>query len=123
MHSRISTANRFRIRWDNLKLYLEPMSMPPYTVMCYKAGCPNPAAFKIAARWNDGLTHELKTYSLGCEDCLPILYRSALQKRAACRLAPGETLDEPGIYELHRGDRDKQLKRRSDLEKLTSAGG
>ncbi|MBA4187181.1 MAG: hypothetical protein C0467_04100 [Planctomycetaceae bacterium] len=99
------------------------MSMPPYTVMCYRAGCPNPAEFKIAARWNDGLTHELKTYSLVCASCLPALFAQALVKRAACRLAPGETLDKPGIYELHRGGRDKQLKRRTDLETVTSANG
>ncbi|MCE9563730.1 MAG: hypothetical protein K8U57_16940 [Planctomycetes bacterium] len=93
------------------------MSMPPYTVMCYTAGCPNLAAFKVAARWNDGLTHELKTYFLSCAACVPQLYSLALAKRAACRLAPGESLDVPGVYELHRGDRDKQLKRRPELEK------
>jgi hypothetical protein len=92
------------------------MSMPPYPVMCYAAGCPQLAAFKIAARWSDGITDELKTYSLACPACLSKLYASALAKRAACRLAPGETLDAPGIYELHRGERDKQHKRRTDLE-------
>lgn len=100
------------------------MAMPPYTVMCSRAGCPNPAAFKIAARWTDGLTNELKTYSLCCDGCLPELYRDALVKRAACRLAPGEKLEEAGIYELLRGNRDKQLGRRSDLERAarTNAG-
>jgi len=92
------------------------MSMPPYPVICYAVGCANPATFKIAARWSDGVTHELKTYYLACTACLPKLYASAVSKRAACRLAPGETLDEPGIYELHRGARDVTLKRRKDLE-------
>jgi hypothetical protein len=92
------------------------MPMPPYRVICYAAGCPNPAAFKIAARWSDGATHELKTYYLACAACLPGLYASAVAKRAKCRLAPGETLDEPGVYELNRGERDKTLKRRTDLE-------
>jgi hypothetical protein len=92
------------------------MPMPPYPVLCYAAGCPNPAAFKIAARWSDGVTQELKTYYLACATCLRTLYASAVAKRAACRLAPGESLDEPGIYELHRGERDKTLKRRPDLE-------
>jgi hypothetical protein len=92
------------------------MPMPPYPVMCYATGCSNPAAYKIAARWSDGVTHELKTYSLACAACLPKLYASAVTKRTACRLAPGETLDEPGVYELHRGERDKTLKRRKDLE-------
>jgi hypothetical protein len=92
------------------------MSMPPYPVMCYAAGCPNLAAFKIAARWSDGLTDELKTYYLACAGCLGNLYAQAVAKRAACRLAPGETLDAPGIYELTPATRDKQLKRRKDLE-------
>ncbi|MDB5307912.1 MAG: hypothetical protein JWO38_2114 [Gemmataceae bacterium] len=90
--------------------------MPPYPVLCYAPGCPGPAAFKVAARWSDGLTHELKTYSLACPDCLGPLFAGARAKRAACRLAPGETLDEAGIYELNRGGRDKTLKRRPDLE-------
>jgi hypothetical protein len=72
--------------------------------------------FKVAARWSDGLTRELKTYSLACASCLPKLFAQAVAKRTVCRLVPGESLDEPGVYELHRGDRDKQLKRRPDLE-------
>jgi hypothetical protein len=92
------------------------MPMPPYPVMCYAAGCPNPAAYKIAARWTDGLTDELKTYYLSCAACLPKLHASAVAKRAACRLAPGETLEAPGVYELRPGGRDTQLKRRTDLE-------
>ena len=97
------------------------MSMPPYLVMCYGAGCPNRAAFKIAARWSDGLTDELKTYYLACVECLPKLFASAVAKRAACRLAPGETLDAPGVYELTPATRDKQLTRRKDLEQQTKA--
>ena len=92
------------------------MPMPPYPVLCYAAGCSSPATLKIAARWSDGVTHELKTYSLACATCLPQLYASAATKRAACRLAPGETLEAPGIYELNRGERDKTLRRRADLE-------
>jgi hypothetical protein len=74
------------------------------------------AVYKVAARWSDGLTDELKTYSLACHDCLPELFAAAVAKRAVCRLAPGESLDPPGIYELHRGGRDKSLQRREDLE-------
>lgn len=92
------------------------MPMPSYPVMCYAAGCSHQAAFKIAARWSDGITDELKTYSLSCPDCLSSLFETARAKRASCRLAPGETLESPGIYELHTGDRDKALKRRTDLE-------
>jgi hypothetical protein len=95
------------------------MPMPPYPVTCTAPGCPNEAAFKIAARWSDGATDELKTYSLSCPACVETLYALALAKRAACRLAPGETLDEPGVYELNRGTRDRALVRRTDLERAS----
>jgi hypothetical protein len=92
------------------------MPMPPYTICCSQRGCSNPAVYKIAARWSDGITHELKTYALACAACLPAALERARTQRAACRLAPGETLDAPGIYELARGRRDYQLARRPDLE-------
>jgi hypothetical protein len=92
------------------------MKMPPYPLICYEVKCTNHAAFKVAARWSDGITDELKTYYLACPDCLPKLFARAAAKRVACRLAPGESLEAPGIYELHRGERDKTLKRRTDLE-------
>jgi hypothetical protein len=93
------------------------MPMPPYPVLCYAPGCPAPAAFKVAARWSDGATHELKTYSLACPACLAALYGTARVKRAKCRLAPGETLGELEVYELRRGERDQALVRREDLER------
>lgn len=92
------------------------MSMLPYPVICYSPDCSEPAIYKIAARWSDGLTGELKTYYLSCEKCLPSLYRSAKRKRDACRLAPGESLEVPSIFQLARGDRDRQLVRCVDLE-------
>lgn len=94
------------------------MALSGYPVICYAVGCPSPAVYKIAARWSDGITHELKTYYLSCADCLPRLFAAALAKRNACRLAPDETLDIPGIYELARGVRDRDLRRRPDLETL-----
>lgn len=93
------------------------MTMPPYPVICYAPGCGQPARFKIAARWSDGITHELKTYSLACEKCLTKLLADARKKQAECRLTTGETLEPPGIYEWTKGQRDRQLSRRSDLEK------
>jgi hypothetical protein len=87
-----------------------------YPVLCYTPNCGQPAQFKIAASWSDGITSELKTYSLACPNCLEALFTKARQKQAACRLAPGETLDPPGIYELAAGTRDRQLVRRPDLE-------
>ncbi len=93
------------------------MPMPSYPVLCYSPGCTRLAAYKVAACWSDGITDELKTYSLACPECLAVLYENAGVKRAACRLAPGETLEEPGIYELHRGGRDKALTRCPQLER------
>jgi hypothetical protein len=92
------------------------MPMPPYAVRCYRKGCEQLAVYKIAARWSDGVTEELKTYALTCPDCLPELFRRSCAKQAACRRAPHETLEPPGIFELVRGQRDRQLTRRLDLE-------
>jgi hypothetical protein len=92
------------------------MPLSAYPILCYHPGCGQVAAYKIAARWSDGLTRELKTYALSCPDCLAGWYRHARKKQAACRLAPGETLDVPGIYELARGKHDQELVRRDDLE-------
>jgi hypothetical protein len=91
--------------------------MPPYAVLCYAKGCTRDAQYKIAARWSDGVTRELKTYFLACTDCLPELYRSAAAKKAACRLAAGETLGDPEVFEMKRGARDRELIRRPELEK------
>jgi len=100
------------------------MPMTRYPVCCYGAGCTAPAEFKVAARWSDGTTQELKTYSLACARCLRDLYAAARVKRAACRLARGESLDEPGIYVLRHGGRDQSLERREELERaLTPAAG
>jgi hypothetical protein len=93
------------------------MPMPPYPVLCYRKECGRPAVYKIAARWSDGMTQELKTYALSCAECLAEWYRHSQVRQAACRKAKGETLEAPGIYELHRGRRDQQLVRREDLEK------
>ena len=95
--------------------------MHPYPVICYRPGCPEAAVYKIAARWSDGITQELKTYALACAACLADQYIRARAKRATCRLAPGETLEEPGVYELTHGRRDQQLVRRPDLEEQLSA--
>jgi hypothetical protein len=92
-----------------------------YPLRCYASGCQRPAAYKIAARWSDGLTAELKTYSLCCPECLAAAFRQSQQKQAACRLAPGESLQPPGIYRLVRGQRDQKLERLLELEKQLGA--
>jgi len=90
--------------------------MPPYAVLCSTRGCGHPAVYKIAARWSDGITEELKTYALCCARCLPDWFRRSCTKQAACRRAPGEILERPGIFEVARGRRDRALVRRPDLE-------
>jgi hypothetical protein len=92
------------------------MPMPAYPIHCYTRGCGQLAVYKIAARWSDGMTQELKTYALSCPACLSNWFRHSRSKQAACRLAPGETLEPPGIYTLQRGRRDAQILRLSDLE-------
>lgn len=92
------------------------MPMSPYPVVCYAVGCGAPAVYKVAARWTDGTTAELKTYALTCETCLAAQFALAVGKRTACRLTAGETLDAPGVYDLARGSRDRTLTRRPDLE-------
>ena len=64
------------------------MPMPPYAVLCYRPGCDRPAAYKVAARWSDGVTEELKTYSLCCAECLPCARHEGGFVRHGVRRAP-----------------------------------
>jgi hypothetical protein len=95
---------------------MNPHQLPPYPVICYANGCPREAVYKIAAGWSDGVTSELKTYFLACAECLPELYRAARVKKARCRLAAGESLGDPQVFEMTRGRRDRELVRRRELE-------
>ena len=88
-----------------------------YPILCYHPGCGRPAIYKIASRWSDGVTQELKTYALSCEACLAEQFHASRQKQAACRRASGETLEPPGIYRLERGQRDHHLERLWELER------
>jgi hypothetical protein len=90
--------------------------MPPYTIRCYEPNCPGEAVYKIAARWSDGITAELKTYGLTCETHLPGWFQRSLAKQASCRRAKNEILDPPGVYRMARGKRDVQLERLPDVE-------
>src|ERR1700747_518185 len=82
---------------------LASVMMSSYPIYCYTPDCGQLAVYKIAARWSDGLTEELKTYSLCCEECLPSLYAQSREKQKVCRLAARETLETPGIYRLQHG--------------------
>jgi hypothetical protein len=99
------------------------MPMPPYPLYCYNRDCGQLARYKIAARWSDGVTGELKTYALSCPDCLAASFRRSREKQAACRLAPGETLEPPGIFDLARGKRDRELHRLPELEQQLLSRG
>jgi hypothetical protein len=92
------------------------MPMPPYSLFCYTRSCGKPALYKIAARWSDGVTAELKTYALSCADCFAAWYQQSCEKQASCRRARGETLERPGVYSLERGRRDSQIQRLVELE-------
>jgi hypothetical protein len=92
------------------------MPMPPYPVLCSTPGCGRPAEYKIAARWSDGVTSELKTYGLACEACLADWFRRAQARHAKCRTARGETLEPPGVYRMAPQSRDQQLERLPRIE-------
>jgi hypothetical protein len=92
------------------------MSLHDYVIRCYSHSCPREAIYKIASRWSDGITSELKTYALCCEECLPESFRRSLEKQTSCRTSPGEILETPGIFLLAHGQRDRQLQRLVELE-------
>lgn len=94
-----------------------------YPIGCTHHGCQRLAVYKLAARWSDGATSELKTYALACAECLPALFRQCVEKNALCRRARGETLDPPAVYRLAAGQRDRHLERCPELEVSTLAHG
>lgn len=85
-------------------------------VECSAAECHEPATYKIAAPWSDGRFSELKTYGHACSDHLGTVFRDAEERRATYRPAPGETVEEIGIYRYEQGKRDRQLQRLWGLE-------
>jgi hypothetical protein len=100
-----------------VKRFLIPViSFMDYPVLCEGPKCRQLAVYKIAARWSDGKTSELKTYGLACEKCLPALYQASIKRQLTARTLPGEVGEHPGIYRLHGGDRDRDLVRMNDLE-------
>lgn len=93
------------------------MPMPTYRIRCYEPNCPADARYKIAARWSDGLTSELKTYGLTCAEHLPAWFHASHAKQRACHKAKNEILDPPGIFQLGSAKSDSELQRLEDLER------
>jgi hypothetical protein len=87
------------------------MPLQNYVIRCCTRDCPREAEFKIASRWSDGITRELKTYALCCGECLPECLRQSHVKQSACRLTTGESLEAPDVFRLKRGARDCDLER------------
>jgi hypothetical protein len=85
--------------------------------------CREPARYKVAAPWSDGRFSELKTYGHACAEHLPPVFRAAEERRATYKPAPGETVDEIGIYRYETGWLDWQLQRESDLEERYRSWG
>lgn len=85
-------------------------------VHCSMPDCQRPATYKIAAPWSDGRYSELKTYGHACEDHLGAVFRAAEERRAKYKAAPGESVDEIGIYRYQKGWLDWQLHRLWGLE-------
>jgi hypothetical protein len=88
-----------------------------YPLACQVHDCPHVATYKIAARWSDGLTSELKTYALSCEAHLAELMSNSRRRNLRTRTLPGEILDRPGIYAVGGGSRDRDLVRLVELER------
>ena len=76
------------------------MSLFHYPIACQTPGCPRPAIRKVAALWSDGITSELKTYALCCDECLAAHTESAAVRREACRFEPGEMMSPVQVYPL-----------------------
>jgi hypothetical protein len=85
-------------------------------VHCSHPGCPEPAGYKIAARWSDGTISELKTYGFACSDHLGEVFQDAEERQIDYTLCPGEVIEEIAIYRYESGRRDRQLQRLWGLE-------
>jgi hypothetical protein len=88
-----------------------------YPLACQIPHCSQAAEYKIAARWSDGLTSELKTYALCCPVHLAELLAESRRRHHRTRTLPGEILDLPGVYSVGQGQRDSHLERLVDLER------
>lgn len=85
-------------------------------IHCSLKGCSEPAVYKIAARWADGVFSELKSYGFSCADHLGAAFRGSEARRSDYATTPGESLGEIQIYRWEQGKRDSQLVRLTGLE-------
>ncbi len=86
-----------------------------YEVRCTARGCEQPAVYKIAARWTDGVLTELKTYALACREHVALLYGQASQRHAQHKPRPPEQLGPLTVYRWQPGKRDRELVRADEL--------
>jgi len=91
-------------------------AMPSKIVRCTHAGCEEPAVYKVAAPWSDGVFTELKSFGLSCADHLGPVFRAAEGRRKEYHPTEAETVGNIGIYKYEQGKRDRQLQRLSGLE-------
>jgi hypothetical protein len=94
----------------------EYWSMYTRDVVCSKAKCGKPAAYKIAAPWSYGSFQELKSYGLACSDHLGDAFRAAEGRSKLHEPSVEETVGEIGLYRYEKGKRDKELERLGGLE-------
>lgn len=87
-----------------------------YTIVCGTSGCTELAQYKIASRWTDGITEELKTYGLACREHAEDVFQLGLEKQKKCRLAQGESLEVPQIFQLVHGKYEDFPERIVELE-------
>jgi hypothetical protein len=90
--------------------------MPITIVRCSLFRCHEPAVYKIAAHWSDGRFSELKSYGHACSNHLGMVFQQAEDRKQDYTPAPGETLEELGIYKYDQGKRDRLLQRLWGLE-------
>jgi hypothetical protein len=85
-----------------------------YTPTCSAPRCDHPAAYKIAAPWTNGTSHELKNYGLACEAHRDSQLALAQLHRKDLKLADGESVGQVGLYKLQPNKRDAELVRLPD---------
>lgn len=90
--------------------------MYSHDVNCTHPYCSDLATYKVAARWSDGGSEELKTYGFACSDHLGEVFQEAKNRRLDYTLCPGEAIEEMAIYRFEPGKRDRQLQRLWRLE-------